>query len=592
MKYSYNWLQKHIQEKLPAVESLKETIIFHAFEVESVETVGDDTILDIKVLPDRAHDCLSHYGMAREIAGLCKLTLKPLEFTSLPASDLDIKVEVESDLCRRYIAIKIDGVIVAPSPEWLKTALESVGQKSINNVVDATNYVLLDRGQPVHAFDSANVDGGIVVRLAKEGEKIITLSGEEKELKPDMLVIADYIGPLAIAGIKGGKSAEVTSTTTSIIVEIANFDPILVRKAARALGLATDASKRFENNLSPVVAFDAAQQIATLIQELAGGTVTGVYEHFPHKPQQQSITCTTQDIARILGSQVAGDMIEEVYVRYGYKYKREGDKFTLTVPYERLDLTGSHDIAEEIGRVIGYDTIPSSSLPMVLPIVHAPQYLAARAAKAWLVHDGFTEVQTYTFTKKGQVYVARGPKDKSALRTNLSDGLKASYEMNRLNAPLWGASTVKLFEIGSVFVGGQEKMHVATIDEKGRVTETTLDAYITEHSIVTDPVSLEHEISTDRFVMWSVYPFIVRDVAVWVPDAAGEESLASIVQSFAREHKIKQPVCFDRFTKDDKTSVAYRFVFQSMDHTLTEDEIAPLWEKLASLITQAGFAIR
>ena len=130
MKYSYNWLQTHIEEKLPDVASLKETIIFHAFEVEDVETVDDDSVLDIKVLPDRAHDALSHYGMAREIAGLLKLTLKPLELKPLPSTDLDMNVEIKSDLCRRYIAIKMDGIKVAPSPDWLKQSLETIGQKA------------------------------------------------------------------------------------------------------------------------------------------------------------------------------------------------------------------------------------------------------------------------------------------------------------------------------------------------------------------------------------------------------------------------------------------------------------------------------
>jgi phenylalanyl-tRNA synthetase beta chain len=157
MKYSYRWLQKHIEETLPQVSSLKDTIIFHAFEVESEEVVGDDTILDIKVLPDRAHDCLSHYGMARELAGLLGLTLKLYTYAPLPETALSLSVEIQSPLCRRYIAIKIDNVSIKASPQWLKEALESIGARSINNVVDATNYVLFDRGQPVHAFDTAKI---------------------------------------------------------------------------------------------------------------------------------------------------------------------------------------------------------------------------------------------------------------------------------------------------------------------------------------------------------------------------------------------------------------------------------------------------
>ncbi len=617
MKYSYNWLQSHIEEPLPTPEALKEKIIFGAFEVESLEAKGDDTIFDIKVLPDRASDCLSHYGMAREIAGLCKFTLKQRKYKLLPATDLDTKVDITSDLCRRYIAIKVDGVKVAPSPAWLVQALESVGQKSINNIVDATNYVLLDRGQPVHAYDSANIDGGIVVRLAKEGEKIITLSEEQKELRSDMLVVADYIGPLAIAGVKGGKNAQVKSAgsetndsvgprvsspdttespvsspaTTSIILEIANFDPVSVRKTSRSLGLVTDASKRFENNLSTSVAFDAAQQVVALIQELAGGTVAGVYEHFPNKPIERTLLFTHTDIARLLGSTITAQHINEVFDRYRYQYSVEGDTYTLTVPFERPDLTGVHDIAEEIGRVVGYDMIPATPLPEVHSVAHVPEYLAIRAAKAWLVHDGYREVQTYTFRKKGEVYVARGPKDKSALRTNLSDALKESYELNQRNAPLLGQSEIKLFEVGTVFVGDKEVVHVTTV-AGGVVQETTLDAYIAEHKIVTEHTTLDTTATDSTFAPWSVYPFIVRDVAVWVKDEQEEARLGEIVQSFATVHALREPVCFDRFTKEGMTSVAYRFVFQSMDHTLTDQEVEKSWSELVQQVTQAGLTIR
>ncbi len=632
MKYSYNWLQKHIEEELPPVESLKETIIFHAFEVESVEKVGDDTVMDIKVLPDRAHDCLSHYGMAREIAGLCKLTLKPLELTPLPTMDLKTPVEIKSDLCRRYIAIKMDGVKVGPSPEWLKTALETIGQKSINNVVDATNYVLFDRGQPVHAFDSANVDGGIIVRLAKEGEKIITLSGEEKELKPEMLVIADYIGPLAIAGVKGGKNAEVVGAsdsdhndsvrrrggeekdnsdvsgeltrgpeelsfsepTTSIIIEIGNFDPVSVRKTSRGLGLVTDASKRFENDLSTSVASDAAMQVVALIKDIAGGEVVGVYEHFPHKPEQRTISFTLTDITRLLGPTITTASIDEVFfTRYKYEYKKDGDTYTLTVPYERLDLTGAHDIAEEIGRCVGYDSIEPVALPVALPVEHSSVYQSIRAAKAWLVHDGYREVQTYTFTKKGEVYVARGPKDKSALRTNLSDGLKVAWEMNKLNAPLVGLSLIKLFEIGTVFSSDTEELRVATIDEKGIVSETPLATYISEHKIVIENVALEVQPYTTMFTPWSVYPYIVRDVAVWVADDAARDALDAIVHTFAQAHCVRPAVIFDTFSKDGMTSVAYRLVFQAVDRTLTEVEVEKTLAPLLTTITaEKGCTIR
>lgn len=571
MKYSYTWLQSHIEESLPKPEVLKEKIIFHAFEVEDIETVGDDTIFDIKVLPDRAGDCLSHEGMAREIAGLLNFNLRTTERT-LPEMPLLLPVEVKSDLVRRYMAIRMDGVKVLESPEWLRTALEAVGQRSINNIVDATNFILLDKGQPTHAFDASRVDGGIVVRDAHDGEKIITLSGEEKILKPGNLVIADYVGALGIAGVKGGKSAEVHADTTSVLLEIANFDPASVRKTARALGLPTDAAKRFENNLSPEIAYQAAAQLVTLIKDIAGGEVTGVHDIYPAPVQPRTISFAVQDIARILGEWVTGKMIGGVFETYKYEYTFNDDMFTLTVPYWRADITGAHDIAEEIGRVIGYESIEAKALTSIFAVAHSVSYQAICAVKAWLVHDGYREVMTYTFRPKGEVEVARGAKGKSMLRTNLSDGIKESYDLNKLNASLLGLSEVKLFEIGTVFPKEGEVVHVCIADKDG-IKEMAIEECIAEKKIVAESASLEIEQSTNTFKAWSVYPFVTRDIAVWISDEAGKEALETIVGDFAKEYCVRAPVLFDEFTKDGKTSRAYRFVFQSYEKTLTEGDV-------------------
>lgn len=588
MKYSYTWLQQHIEESLPKPEVLKETIIFHAFEVESVEHVGDDTVLDIKVLPDRAGDCLSHYGMAREIAGLLNLTLKTEPY-SLPDMELLLPVEVKSERCRRYIAVRIDGVKVGPSPDWLRTRLEAVGQKSINNVVDATNFILFDQGQPTHAYDAAKVDGGISVRDAKEGEKIITLSDEEKVLQPTMLVIADYLGALGIAGVKGGKSAEITNETTSIILEIANFDPASVRKTARALSLPTDAAKRFENDLAPEVAPLAAAQLITLIKGIAGGEVTGVKDIYPVPIPPHTLSFSTSAVTRLLGD-IMGDVIKKVFDQYHYTYAVSDNTFTLDVPYWRRDISGAHDIAEEVGRVMGYEHISTKAFPVVLPIEDNPIYQSMRAARAWLVHDGYREVMTYTFAKKGEVEVARGPVGKSALRANLSDGLKDAYDRNVRNAPLLGIFEVKLFEIGTVFSKDTEEVRVATADKNG-ITEVLLADYIAEKKIVVDTVTLERTPATQPFIPWSLYPFITRDIAVWI--TGDEIKLKNIVETFATEHCVTPPVVFDRFTKDDKTSIAYRLVFQSKEKTLTDAEVETQFQTLVTeLQKHREFTIR
>ena len=326
MIVSYKWLQKYFDEELPVPEKLEEVLTLGAFEVENIEKVGDDYILDIDVLPNRAHDCLSHRGIAKEIALLLGLNIKQSKKDSLPSgSDITIQVKnKEQDLCNRYIGRKISGIKVAESPDWLKERLEAIGQRSINNIVDATNYVMFDIGQPLHAFDADKVEGDIVVRLAKKGEKITTLSGDEVELDESVLVIADEKDPLAIAGIKGGKKAEVDEHTTNIVLEAANFTPVNVRKTSRRLNILTDSSKRFENEISPESAKWGIEEVSALIVDIAGGDNTKIGEVvdvYPKVAKPYKVGISLEEINKILGVQVTGSEIEDIWSRFGFDVK-------------------------------------------------------------------------------------------------------------------------------------------------------------------------------------------------------------------------------------------------------------------------------
>jgi len=591
MKYSYNWLQKHIAEPLPSVQELEQKIIFHAFEVEEIETTQGDTVMEIKVLPDRAGDAFSHYGMAREISGLLGVALRPQETIErlFPEVTGELPLVIKTMLCNRYLAIKIEGVTVGESPEWLKNSLSSIGQKSINTVVDATNYVLNDLGQPTHAFDADKVVGPITVRMAEEGEMMVTLSDEEKILSATDVVIADDEGILAIAGVKGGKRAEVTSHTKNIILEIANFDAVSVRKTSRRLGLITDASKRFENTISPVLVPFAAVELARMVQNLATGHVIASHDQYQNKAVAREIIFTRADIARILGDTITEESIESVLTRYHYSYVKKDGAYYFSVPYYRADITGAHDMAEEIGRVVGYDTIATKTLPFVPVQEKNETDVKIQSIKKYLVHKGYCEVMNYSFRKKGDLYVSHAPKDKSALRTNLTDGIKESFEMNRLNAPLLGIREVKLFEVGTVFTNESESIHVALASKQG-VDEYTLDEIINTYSVDTNDSSLLFAGEVfEAFRPWSSYPFIVRDVAVWLSegDSAAQKSLHDVCVNFAREHTIMPTKLFDSFTKEGRTSYAYRFIFQSNDRTLTDDEVvrtlAPLLENIKTI---------
>ncbi|MES2225171.1 MAG: phenylalanine--tRNA ligase subunit beta [Patescibacteria group bacterium] len=586
MKYSYSWIQSHIEDPLPSPEVLKETIIFKAFEVEETEVVGGDTIFDIKVLPDRAGDCLSHHGMAREVSGLLDLNFNDIAYT-MPPTTTEVSIDVQTPLCARYSAVRIDGVHVAPSPEWLVKKLAAVGQRSINNVVDATNFILLDLGQPTHAFDADKVHGSIVVRHATEGECITTLSNEEKVLNESMMVIADGEKALAIAGVKGGNAAEVSLDTTSIILEIANFDPVSVRKTSRGLGLVTDASKRFENNLAPYAVEAARAKLVGLVTLLAGGTVIAMGEHYPETQVERALSFTLADMQQRLGNTITDASIVKVLDRYGYTYEKSDDFYTIAVPLWRHDITGAHDMAEEIGRVIGYDIIPSAPLPFTPTTIVNEQYEKIRAIKAYLLSEGYSEVMTYSFRKKGDVYISHGPKDKSALRTNLSDALKESYEMNKLNAALLGMQDIKIFEVGTVFTESTETINIATASKDG-IKECAVEEFvIPEGATGSIPAAV-----SAPFSVWSSYPFITRDIAVWVSDE-DKQLLETIVADFAAAHCARPATLFDTFSKEGKTSLAYRLVFQSKEKTLTDTEVEPIFQKLVGAIAaHAGMQIR
>jgi len=287
MLVSYKKLNSFFEEDLPSAEEIAEKLTFGAFEIEGIEEVGDDKIIDVDVLPNRASDSLSHVGIAREVSTLTgiPMTHRPLEIIPKmsPRVSDELRVTVDDKMrCPVYTAALIRGVKIGPSPDWIKEKLEATGQKSINNIVDATNYVLFGLGQPLHAFDARKFtekDGsiGVGVRAAKSGEKIIVLGGDEYELTDEMTVITDGNSDkaIAIAGVKGGAGPEVDESTVDIVVESAKFNPVVTRKTAQALNLRTDASKRFENEVPEELPFIGIEIAVGLIQKIAGGELVG-----------------------------------------------------------------------------------------------------------------------------------------------------------------------------------------------------------------------------------------------------------------------------------------------------------------------------
>jgi phenylalanyl-tRNA synthetase beta subunit len=371
MKYSLEWLKRHIDGMLPPVEKLVPEITEKAFEIEGTEVRGDDTVIEAKVLPDRAHDALSHRGMAREIAALFGLKRKDIAF-GWPKTDPEIiptRVSIlDPDLCFRYIGVRVDGVSSKESPKWLRERLEAVGQRSINALVDITNFVMFDIGQPMHAFDARKVKGGITVRLAKKGEIMTTLDGKALELDGTELVIADDEAVLALAGVKGGKKAEVDARTTSIILESANFDPTRTRLTSVKHAIRTDASKRYENGITSSFAEEGAKEALALLLELyPNARVADPTDVYP-RPERAFKTGVSQgEIRKLLGVDISMKEIIAILERAGMTHEIVSPRARIVELAESVI-----DRQYKIGASVTYD---------------APEYFDCSSLIAWLYKE-------------------------------------------------------------------------------------------------------------------------------------------------------------------------------------------------------------
>jgi phenylalanyl-tRNA synthetase beta chain len=608
MKISYNWLKWYVPE-IPEAEKLADVFTMHLCEVEEVEKKDGDSIFDLKILPDRAHDLLSHHGIARELAGQLGIAFNdPTPKYKIPESkSTNLKIELQTENCRRYSGRIVRNIKVGPSPDWVKMHLESIGQRSINNIVDATNITMYDCGQPCHAFDLDKLASEkLIVRYAKAGEKITTLDNKEVLLKETDMVIADENNVLAIAGVKGGKIAEVDENTKNILIEVANFDPVSVRKTSRKMGIITDSSKRFENDLSPELCSFAMVELSGLFVEYGFTDFEDVVDLYENKQQDRKVIFSVDLVNKKLGANISADEIENILKQYNYTYIRTGENFEITPPSMRLDLNIPEDMLEEIGRVYGYDKVT----PQAPEIDFKPEvnkiFTKIAYARNKLISEGYNEVMTYSFCNKGKVQVLASASDKKYLRENLTDGLKDSINLNNLNSPFLGLDTVKVFEIGTVFLGDKEETRVAYGDKK-KITEITIDEYckdilpeiFSERSsdlfanTLSQTISENTSGSTNQiFKMWSLYPFIARDIALWVDENISLESIQKIIKENAGDLLVKEPRLFDTFKKEGKISYAFRLVFQSKEKTLTDEEVAIPMAKITEKLVLDGFVIR
>jgi phenylalanyl-tRNA synthetase beta chain len=364
-----------------------------------------DTILDLDITPNRP-DCMSVLGIAREVAALSGGSVRE------PSGDYQeqgrpikgrLSVEIaDRDLCPRYCAALIEGVQIGPSPPWMQECLLAAGVRPISNVVDITNYVMLEVGQPLHAFDFSLIsDRKIIVRRARPGEVLVTLDGTERPLSNDMLVIADAKEAVAVAGLMGGAASEVTDDTTAILLEAANFNPANIRRTSTALKLRTDASARFEKGLSPELAMVGVRRAVRLMVELASGRAAeGIIDVYPGKKRITRITVTQERLARILGLQLPTPQVRQTLTSLGFGCRWvPPDRYVVRVPYWRTDVSIPDDVAEELARIIGYDELPITTLRGAIPPAQPqPSRELRERVKDILPAAGMQEVIDYSLT--------------------------------------------------------------------------------------------------------------------------------------------------------------------------------------------------
>ncbi|MEN9649331.1 MAG: hypothetical protein RL094_298 [Candidatus Parcubacteria bacterium] len=625
MNVSYKWLQQYFKHPLPATQKVADVFTMGVFEIESVEEKNGDTVFDIKTLADRNPYALSHRYMALELGVLLGQEVTFPTYNDVATSDavraLSVTVH-DADFCHRYVGRVVEGVQNGPSPAWLKSQLEVLGQRSINTIVDLTNYVMLDTGQPLHAFDADKVKGNIHVRKAKDAEEITLLDGTVVKLTSDMFVIADDESALAIAGVKGGKKAEVTIDTKNIILEAATFNGSMVRRTAQTVNIRNDSTKRFENQITPERALLAMTELSALIAKESGAAVFGsIVDQYPRPQTEWTIVVKVSDINTRLGIDVAAEEIIRILKAQHLTVVHDGDKLSLTIPLYRSDLIITEDIVDEVGRIYGYDKVKGELPPVV---DHRPinkDFYYHNLIRKTLIELGFSEIYTYTLQDVGDVAL-QNPLNvhRGFMRNDLTRAMEQKLDFNLRNIDLLGLGEVKLFEIGKVFGGAangsaekyalsfgvkstkpvklfdpkqvltdvlQQIAHAVGIKDIQQYVQFNADATVVELSLVSAIEALPEPTSDIEFPKpadisykpFSSYPFAVRDIAVFVPGEKGSENaVLDIIKSESGDLLVRSTL-FDTFTKtfketgEVKTSYAYRLVFQAEDRTLNEDDL-------------------
>ncbi len=646
MLFSYNFLQSFFKEKLPTPEKLANILVMHFFEVENIEKKGKDFCIDIDVLPSRAQDCFSHIGVAREISAITGLKCNFPETKNKDGKeDVSEFVAVEvNGGCRRYVLRVIKDVNIGPSPKFIQDRLTSCGIKPINNVVDITNYVMLETGQPLHAFDGEKIEGNkIIVRYAKNREKMVTLEGKRRELDESILVISDEVSSVGIAGIKGGAVPEIDENTKLIFLEGANFDPLTIRRGSRKLGLRTDASIRFEHGISVKTTKLAVERAASMIESITKGKITGeAIDVELDKEDNPVIDFILDDITNLLGVDISATQVEKILKSLSFNVERKGENFKVIPAYFRRDINIKEDIIEEIGRVYGYENI-SSKMPSeeIYPSKESKSLWLSKVCRKEMRALGFVESYNYSFIDENtaQIFNYKNLQEMEKpvsleykyLRPSLIPGLVKNIAINEKII-----EDVSLFEIGKIFSGIEEKKSIAGVCSscnflklKGKVNlflqrlfvekisyhqikENAFLDVVAEIRSKGESIGLMGEVSAkikrdmgikNNVVVFEIdmgkleslskerelyhpiskFPTAQRDLSLLVPEKTEYKEIKNNINKVSGK-LLKDIELFDVYNGKElpknKKSIAFRLFFRADNRTLSSQEISDLQNKI------------
>ncbi|MFA5925468.1 MAG: phenylalanine--tRNA ligase subunit beta [Parcubacteria group bacterium] len=480
MKYSYTWL-KELSKTKKSPKQLADLLTMRSFEFEGLKTEGKETQMEFSILPNRGHDALSHIGMAREICALEGRKFTPTfnvgSALAVPRSDLGVNIEIkDKKLCLRYVGAVIKNIKISPSPKWMQTRLLVSGVKPINNIVDITNYVMLETGQPMHSFDLEKIKGEIsnksktsnskikiIIRRAKKNEKIILLDDKEYMLSENDLVIADSEKVLALAGVMGGSDSAISNKTASIVLESANFNATSIRKTRTSQNIITESSHRFEREIDPNLAETAMARAIELTKEICGKNIeaASIMDIYPKKVKPWQVKLDTNYVNRLLGENIPIAKMKNILENLGLKSLRHSVSkwIFFEIPTHRIDLKTQEDLIEEIGRIYGYENIKEQApCAEVKALPRNEKRDFENKLRDILIGFGFSEVMNYSFYGKediekcglrveDHIEVANPlSSEQQYLRETFSPGILKNVNLNLKNF-----SDIKIFEIGREF---------------------------------------------------------------------------------------------------------------------------------------------